>query len=297
MLLLIDAGNTRIKWAWVRQADAGADDYGRWSQSGAVSRADWAQLLPQWLAVADIGALQRVLVSNVAGPALREQLRDLVRLLAAASPGAAVPGIEWLASQAALGGLTNGYRQPSQLGCDRFAAAIAAHALFPGEALLVATCGTATTIDAIDPDGRFIGGMILPGWGLMTNALSSNTAQLPQVTGADAVIASIDAAAAARAGAKVQLPFADNTQQAIVDGCIAAQVGAIELALQRHRQAFGNVRCLLAGGAGNYLSPYLAPPHERFDNLVLTGLQVLAAAGRLQDGDADDMSAAFPQSE
>lgn len=288
MLLLIDAGNTRIKWAWVRQANAGADDYGRWTQSGAVSRADWAQLLPQWQAVPDIGALRRVLVSNVAGIALREQLQDLlVSLLATASPGAAVPGIEWLASQAALGGLTNGYRQPSQLGCDRFAAAIAAHALFPGEALLVATCGTATTIDAIDPDGRFIGGMILPGWGLMTNALSSNTAQLPQITGADAVIAAIDAATAAHAGTKVQLPFADNTQQAIVDGCIAAQVGAIELALQRHRQAFGNVRCLLAGGAGNYLSPYLAPAHERFDNLVLIGLQVLAAAGRLQAGNGD----------
>lgn len=274
MLLLIDAGNTRIKWAWVDHAAADAVDgavhYGRWLQSGAVSRADIAQLLPQWHAITGIGALRRVLVSNVAGAALREQLRDLLaRLAAMLAPDAVAPDIEWLVSQAALGGLTNGYRQPSQLGCDRFAAAIAAHALFPGEALLVATCGTATTIDAIDPAGRFIGGMILPGWGLMTNALASNTAQLPQITGADAV-------------SKTQLPFADNTQQAIVDGCIAAQVGAIELALHRHRQVFGNVRCLLAGGAANYLSPYLAPAHERFDNLVLIGLQVLAAAGRLQ---------------
>src|SRR5438552_2277587 len=70
---------------------------------------------------------------------------------------------------------------PAQLGCDRFASLIGAHALFPGQPLIVATCGTATTVDALSADGLFLGGMILPGLGLMASSLARNTAQLPLV--------------------------------------------------------------------------------------------------------------------
>jgi type III pantothenate kinase len=259
MLLLIDAGNTRIKWALAAD-DAGpeaAQLSAGWLQSGAVARADWGQLAADWRAAGDAAAVRRVLVSNVAGAALRDQLQlSLAHWLGAQLQ------VEWLVSQAELGGVRNAYRQPAQLGCDRFATAIAAHALFPGEALIVATCGTATTIDAIAPDGCFIGGMILPGLGLMATALALNTAQLPQV-------APIDAAA---------MPFADNTEQAIVAGCIAAQNGAVESALRQHRRAYAQARCILAGGAGAYLTSHLAVPHERLDNLVLLGLHVLATA-------------------
>lgn len=261
-MLLIDAGNTRIKWA-IAADDAAAVEPARmssaWRHSGSVARADWRQLADIWReAAADglTGLLRRVLISNVAGPALRDQLRDLLLQL---QPDPAFR-IEWLASQAELGGIRNGYRQPAQLGCDRFASAIGAHALFPDRALIVATCGTATTVDAITPDGRFIGGMILPGLGLMATSLALNTAQLPQVS-------AIDAAAAG---------FADNTEQAIIAGCIAAQTGAIERAVRRHRQQYADTLCLLAGGAGAYLTAHLAEPHERLDNLVLIGLHVLA---------------------
>ncbi|MDB5991705.1 MAG: type pantothenate kinase [Herbaspirillum sp.] len=276
MLLLIDAGNTRIKWAMAADDAVVAPNRmsAAWLHSGAVARADWMQLRDIWRLAVDGAAdatLRRVLISNVAGAALRDQLQTLLTQLSEllneqlnaqlnAPSNAPAPQIEWLVSQAALGGIQNKYLQPAQLGCDRFAAAIAAHALFPDQALLVATCGTATTIDAITPDGSFIGGMILPGLGLMATSLALNTAQLPQ-------IAAIDAAAAL---------FADNTEQAIISGCIAAQTGAIEHAVRLHRKQYADVRCILTGGAGVYLTSHLAEPHERLDNLVLIGLHVLA---------------------
>jgi type III pantothenate kinase len=261
-MLLIDAGNTRIKWAVVADSGAAVEPAlmsAAWSDSGSVARADWLQLDAIWRALGgnDIAAmLRRVLISNVAGPALRDQLQGLLQQL---NPDPAMQ-VEWLVSQAELGGVRNAYQRPAQLGCDRFASAIGAHALFPDRALVVATCGTATTIDAITPEGRFIGGMILPGLGLMATSLALNTAQLPQVT-------AIDVAAPL---------FADNTEQAIISGCIAAQTGAIESAVRRHRQQYAGTLCILAGGAGAYLTAHLAEPHERLDNLVLIGLHVLA---------------------
>ena len=168
--------------------------------------------------------------------------------------------IEWFASTPQQGGVRNGYRNPAQLGCDRFASLIGAHALFPQQALIVATCGTATTVDALSPDGVFAGGMILPGLGLMASSLAGNTAQLPQV---------------AHSLALPQM-FADNTDDAIVSGCIAAQAGAIERALAAHAQQHAAVQCVLAGGAAAYIAPQLRVPHQIVDNLVLIGLQVAA---------------------
>jgi type III pantothenate kinase len=168
--------------------------------------------------------------------------------------------MEWFASAPVLGGLRNNYRNPAQLGCDRFASAIGAHALFPGKPLIVATCGTATTLDAVTADGVFLGGMILPGLGLMATSLARNTAQLPQVAQHIAI----------------SKPFADNTDDAIVSGCIAAQVGAIERAVAAHAMQSGTVQCVLSGGAAAMIAPYLSIPHDRVDNLVLIGLQTVA---------------------
>lgn len=255
MLLLIDAGNTRVKWAIPHDAAAIAvtADAARWHLDGVVEHQELAQLALAWQGL----AVTRVVVSNVAGSVLRERLQDLLQ----AQFGSRVE-IVWFAAQAVLAGVRNRYRRPSQLGCDRFASAIGAHALFPLQALIVATCGTATTVDAVHADGEFMGGMILPGLGMMATSLAVNTAQLPQVQQIDTIVA----------------PFADNTTDAIIAGCIAAQVGAIERAVAAHRQQQGEVLCVLAGGAGAVLAPYLAVPYKKVDNLVLIGLQVAAMA-------------------
>ncbi len=241
-ILLIDAGNTRVKWAL---ADTTAAP-GQWLAHGAVLHAELATLTWPDAACA--------LVSNVAGAALRAQLADLL---------APLP-VTWFTSTATLAGITNGYRDPAQLGGDRFAAAIGARALDPGRALVVATCGTATTIDAITAEGRFVGGMILPGLALMAGSLAKNTAQLPQVT----------------PGAALPPAFANNTMDAIVSGCINAQAGAIERAVAAH----GADDCIVSGGAAGYIVPALSIPHTVRDNLVLAGLHA-AAAAMVQQGE------------
>jgi len=240
VLLLIDAGNTRVKWAL---AEAGAAP-GVWIASGAVAHADLNHLPASW----QRHRIDRALVANVAGARLRDQLQLMIPTTA----------IEWFTSSAQFDGMKNAYRHPARLGCDRFAAALGARALAPGKAIIVATCGTATTIDAVSADGHFLGGMILPGLGLMAAALARNTAQLPQV----------DAGRALPAG------FADNTDDAILSGCLAAQAGAIERACALHRAEL----CIVSGGAAPYIAPQLAVAHRMVDNIVLTGLQRAANA-------------------
>lgn len=243
MLLLIDAGNTRIKWALVAP-DA---PLGGWLASGAVAHAQLDTLGAQWAPLPITGAL----LSNVADAAIAARLRAML-------PVAPRDFI----SLPQLAGVTNGYRNPAQLGCDRFAAAIGARALAPDQAVIVANCGTATTIDALTAEGVFLGGMILPGLGLMASSLARNTAQLPQI--ADM--------------APLPAGFADNTDDAILSGCLAAQTGAIERAVRMH----GAQACLLSGGAAPRIAPALALPFQLVDNIVMLGLQTAASANRAQ---------------
>lgn len=249
MLLLIDAGNTRIKWALVDGTGAGtATVPAPWRASGSVAHAQLAQLREDWRA----WPVRRSLISNVAGAGIAQALQQ-------ALPDGVT--VDWFAATAERAGVRNAYRNPAQLGCDRFASAIGAHALMPRTALVIATCGTATTIDALAADGTFIGGMILPGLGLMASSLARNTAQLPQVA----------------QDLRIESPFADHTDAAIVSGCLAAQAGAIERAVAAHGR-HGPVRCLLSGGAASLIAPHvqLAQGCERIDNLVLLGLQRVA---------------------
>ena len=240
MLLLIDAGNTRVKWA-LAHPDA---QPGAWFAAGAALHEGLAALGVEWQ---DAG-VTRAVVSNVAGPELRARLAALLGAIE----------VDWFASSAERAGLVNGYREPQRLGCDRFAAAIGARALAPNRALVVATCGTATTVDAVTSDGRFAGGMILPGLALMAGALARNTAQLPQAT----------------PGVAPPPLFADNTNDAIVSGCLSAQAGAIERAVAGH----GGAACILSGGAAPYIAPALKVAHRLVDNIVLVGLHAVALA-------------------
>jgi len=240
MLLLVDAGNTRVKWALALEAAAP----GEWIAHGAVAHAELARLAPAWAAHA--GQVRRALVANVAGPALAAELALLL-------PVAPTP----FTARAELAGMRNRYREPERLGADRFAAALGARQLAPGKALVVATCGTATTVDAVSADGDFLGGMILPGLRMMQAALARGTAQLPL---------------AEAAGTDDAVTFADNTVDAIRAGCLAAQAGAIERACARLPADL----CIVSGGAGPHVAPLLSTPALLRDNIVLLGLHVAA---------------------
>jgi type III pantothenate kinase len=237
-LLAIDSGNTRIKWA--------VDEDGAWVDAGALMTLDAARIGEAWAALAPF---DRAIACNVAGPGVERRLES-----ACAARGARLTIAR---SQAAQLGVVNGYRDPAQLGADRWAALVAAHALGPG-AKLVVNAGTALTIDALGADGRFEGGLIVPGPALMRSSLAAGTARLPHAAGAFR-------------------EFPDTTDDAIASGALQACVGAIlrmRHAMTERGMAPGHV--LLSGGAARELGPLLPMPFAIRENLVLDGLARIA---------------------
>ncbi len=234
MLLCLDAGNTRLKY--------GLREGAEWRALGAMDYREFDEL-PKRLPAPP----RRIVACNVAGDGPQAQIEALAARLR-------IP-LTWLRSSAVAGGISNGYEKPQQLGADRWAALIGARTLHEGPCIVV-MAGTATTIDALDGQGRFLGGLILPGLALMRSALARNTAGLPHAKGRFRTLAT-------------------NTDDAIVSGTLHATLGAIERI--RATQATG-VTCLLSGGAAIELAPHLGRPCRVVDNLVLEGLGRFAEA-------------------
>lgn len=236
--LLIDAGNTRIKW--------GAHDGRGYVATGAVETAKAAALAQSWPANL---AASAAIASNVAGASVQAEIGR-----ACASRGLALKVIASVSEQL---GVTNGYREPGQLGPDRWAALIAAHHAGPGHKLVV-NAGTALTIDALTADGRFLGGLIVPGPALMRRSLDRGTAGLRLTEGAFA-------------------EFPASTPDAITSGAIQACAGAVE----RMRDAMAGRDCtpsqvVLSGGAAAELADRLPIAATIRENLVLDGLLLIA---------------------
>jgi type III pantothenate kinase len=198
MIFCLDSGNTRIKW--------GLHDGRQWLAQGAVCHAEVGELAALPLAWP---IPEKIMLANVAGNAAAEQIRQHL-----AAWSARFMEVRSCAEQ---GGVRNLYQQPERLGVDRWCALIGARARTPC-ACLVVMAGTATTIDTLDADGQFLGGLILPGSDLMRRALSRDTAGLPLAEGHHAA-------------------YPRCTDDAIVSGAIEAQVGAIERAFARLGQA------------------------------------------------------------
>lgn len=266
--LLIDAGNTRVKWAWL-QADGTLFPGQPITHAELGDAAHAAILRATWQSTCPHPGPVTIWLCNVAGTGIDAALQAHIAL--AFPDGASVHRVVSTATAGGMhhgGGMRNGYRDPTQLGVDRWVSAIGAHTLWPDTSLLVVTAGTATTLDVITADGLFRGGMILPGLSLMAQSLARSTAQLPEIP----LIAP-------------PLPaWADNTPDAIALGCLSAQCGAVQQAWDRLCQdapssASPSPRCIVSGGAGTVLAAALAIPYTLHDNLVLSGLAHLAAFG------------------
>ncbi len=261
--LLIDFGNSRLKLA--RCDTHGQLEPGPTFDSEALAGtgdSDALSSLRQWLSSAPTA---RCLGVCVADPAVRAGLERLMT-------DSGLPPPAWQMAQATLLGLSNGYREPAQLGADRWMAAVGGwaqrqHVTTPG--LLLVHAGTATTVDALDlVNGRFLGGLILPGLMLMKQSLVNATALLRQTS-----------------GPAQDIP--DNTASAIHTGCLRAQTGAIRAQANRLTAIVqGPVTVWLAGGAATTLYESLQDPPEGWpanwplasrDNLVISGLAALAA--------------------
>ena len=246
--LLIDIGNTFIKWSRHARGPGVMD-------AAATQGSGGRMLIEEISGLADDfrsqPAPQLVVVSNVAGTRVRNPLLRALEVwpeyVNAGGP------LHFITSREEQCGVVNGYRNPAQLGTDRWAALIGARALIPQDPVLVVVCGTATTVDLLSPEGQFMGGNILPGMGLMLRSLHTNTAALPDADGE-------------------YLNHPTQTVDAITSGCQHAQAGTIERLFRRHRAEYGDLRCLISGGAGKTVAPRLSIPYRYHENLVLEGL-------------------------
>jgi type III pantothenate kinase len=247
--LAIDVGNTRLKWALYEAPHCHAPvlAHGAEFLENIDKLADgaWAQLAkPECM----LGCI-------VAGDALKRRVEEQMELWDVTP--------HWVVPRAAEAGLSNGYDFPSRLGADRWVAMIGAwhHALAQGAArpMVVVMVGTAVTVDAIDASGKFLGGLILPGHGIMLRALESGTAGLHVPTGD-------------------VCEFPTNTSDALTSGGTYAIAGAVERMVQHVRHHCGaEPKCIMTGGAGWKMAPSMSVQFELVDNLIFDGLLEMAA--------------------
>ena len=255
-LLAIDVGNTRLKWAQYGSLAPGAEPLAQ----GAVFLETIDRLDDSdWRAIAPPTAM---LGCCVAADSVRHRVEEQLELWDVAP--------RWVVSSAAEAGVVNGYDHPTRLGSDRWIALIGARARLLAEGrrepALVVMVGTAVTVDALDADGRFLGGLILPGHGIMLRALEAGTAGLRVPTG------------------EVRA-FPTNTSDALTSGGTYAITGAIE---RMHRLLAAHCgrspHCIVTGGAGWKVAPVLTIDYELIDTLIFDGLLTVAAQrGLLRD--------------
>ncbi|WP_373976196.1 type III pantothenate kinase [Chitinibacter sp. SCUT-21] len=157
--LLIDLGNTRIKWRF---------------GNGPTFAA--ATLEECFAALSSSAAPAQVLACVVGAEARYQAVRDYCRHTWQIEPQ------RLQVSRNALG-VHNHYDDLSQQGCDRWAAVLGARAQFPAQTLLIVSAGTALVVDTLTQDGQYLGGTISPGLGLMKQALFQGTAKLPLADG------------------------------------------------------------------------------------------------------------------
>ena len=248
--LLLDAGNTRLKWAWLRR--------GRLRPGGALAYAPRREFDTQLRRLLQQAAgARRVLVCSVAGA-------DIDRRLRRAARAARLPAPEFARSVRRAAGVTNAYAEPWRLGVDRWLTLVGARQLFPGEALCLVSVGTALTLDLLAASGRHLGGAIVPGPELMVQTLLERTAGIRR-------------RARGGAGGGRSL-YARDTRGAIEAGARHACVGVIERALAEGERRLGRRPGLvIAGGGASRLTPLIGSGRRRRDDLVMRGLLALAA--------------------
>jgi type III pantothenate kinase len=244
MMLLVDAGNSSIKWAHCKAGELFDGDrfvHRGHDISGQLTHY-WSSLQPP----------SGVYVANVAGKRLGEDLTAWTRQQWSQTP-------EFMGSTREACGVRNAYAAPESLGVDRWAALIGAHHHTRGTVCIV-DCGTAITLDLLMADGQHQGGLILPGIEMLKRALREDTAgvrPLEEVPGATAI--------------------AGSTGEAVHGGAVYMAVAAIDRIISDMTATQGqDLETVITGGDADTILTLLAHPARHDPALVLKGLAILA---------------------
>jgi type III pantothenate kinase len=251
MILVIDVGNTRLKWAWL--TNTGLSD-----QQAIVHRDAKPDM---WTATLFDAAQKpiRVLVSNVAGTLMAKTLARLSKKVFHIEP-------EFVTAVPEFHGLSNGYLDPTLLGADRWLALIGAWTLAQSS-LCVVDAGTAVKVDGVDAAGKHLGGLIVPGIHMMREALMSNTSDI--------------AKAASHSTPSLAGVLANNTIGAVSRGAVFAVAGMADRALSVIEESTRSPpRLFITGGDAGMITGLMRARGEIVPDLVLQGLAVVAAQTR-----------------
>ncbi|MGB4499112.1 MAG: type III pantothenate kinase [Methylococcaceae bacterium] len=238
MNLLLDLGNSRLKWAISENNQLQIEQtLTHFEITPQKLRTFWQDFLPEKVGISSVGKAE---ILNIIITVAQELWNGIP--------------IHFATSQAEFFDVKNSYLQPEKLGVDRWLALCAARqkTRFP---ICVVDCGTAITIDVLNENGEHQGGLICAGLTLMKNALASNTADLPFVN------------AVQKTGLAIQ------TEAAIFNGTLFSACGLIEKVMQTQTS---NTKLFLTGGDAEIIASQLNYAFTLEKNLVLEGLnQVL----------------------
>lgn len=243
-ILLLDIGNSRIKWGTLDGegyiSGIGSRPH-RLHGVGNIAKHCWLDMSPY-----------RVVASNVAGNTLACELQEWVWATWQLE-------VEFLRPEAQAHGVVNAYRNPTLLGSDRWAALLGA-ARRPHGPLCIVDCGTAVTMDAITSDNIHLGGFIVPGLELMRDSLITGTAGIRHACGTE------ETAFLAR-----------DTGSAVAGGTLYTIVALIDrVVADLTAELCATVTVLLTGGDAALMVPLLASPVEYEADLVFHGLAIVA---------------------
>jgi len=240
MKLLVDIGNTRIKWA--------VEVNGVVEKSSAINhQSQYLEQIQQKWSV--IESPEILAISSVSNQCIVNQLLILAKKL--------WPNVSFVIAKSTTQGfdITNGYKQANKLGVDRWMGLIALRHYYPGDSCII-DCGTAITIDVLNKQGLHLGGLISPGLQLMKQSLFQGTENLSYVKQA------------------FSLGLSDATDSAIFSGTSLAAVGLIDKVITEFAKECQTI--VLTGGDAVLLSKYLDYQVFIEQDFILKGLALYA---------------------
>jgi type III pantothenate kinase len=253
MKLLVDVGNSRIKWAAHDGRALGPDRSAAHTGDLRSVRDEFERDLPE--------RIDRALVSNVAGPLFADELAQFIEQKFSIKP-------EFVTSAATLGGIRSAYRDAGRLGVDRWVAIIAAFRIAAAGGAPCSCCvidaGTAATFDAIDSDGTHLGGLIFAGPRLVASVLRGGTKGIGRTSPAP------------RPPRGREL-LGHDTETAVGNAAWLSLAAGIDRAIEAlGRSLAARPRVFLTGGDGPGLEPWLRTAVEHRAALVLEGLAMIS---------------------